>query len=77
MDFAVPENLISRLANIKNILIRYAPLHSMLSENWSKPMKVHLSQRIIDNPDKAQDAWVKSFKAGCDIASTSTQASSP
>jgi 5-methyltetrahydrofolate--homocysteine methyltransferase len=68
--------LIDRLKNTKDVLLHYFPLHSALVD-WGKPLEVHLSEWIINHPKEAQDAWRKSFEAGCDFASTSTQASSP
>jgi 5-methyltetrahydrofolate--homocysteine methyltransferase len=69
-------DLINRLKNTKDVLLHYFPLHSALVD-WGKPLEVHLSEWIINHPEEAQDAWKKSFEAGCDFASTSTQASSP
>jgi len=71
----MPSMLMNRLSN-HEVLLHYAPLHSMLAE-WGKPLEVHLSQWVIDHPDAYQDALVRSYAAGCDLASTSTQAASP
>ncbi len=68
--------LVDRLQDTGEILLHYFPLHSALAE-WGKPLEVHLSAWIIDHPEEYQDALLQSFDAGCDLASTSTQASSP
>jgi len=69
-------DLRERLKNTDDILLHYAPLHSLLAD-WGKPLEAHLSEWIINNPDKYQDALKQSFAAGCDFACTQTQASSP
>ena len=69
-------NLLDRLKSTNDILIHYAPLHSMLTD-WGKPLEDHLSDWILKHPHEYQDALLKSFEAGCDLASTSTQGSSP
>jgi len=69
-------SLLARLRESDDVLIHYAPLHSMLSEDWGKPMEVHLSQWILEHPDRFQDALARSYAAGCDFGSTSTQSSS-
>jgi 5-methyltetrahydrofolate--homocysteine methyltransferase len=60
----------------EEILFHYAPLHSLLAD-WGKDLESHLSQWILSNPDKFQDALIKSYKAGCTLGCTSTQAASP
>jgi len=72
----VVESLLKRLQETDDVLIHYFPLHSALAD-WGKPLESHLSEWIINHPQDAQDAWEKSFEAGCDFASTSTQACSP
>jgi 5-methyltetrahydrofolate--homocysteine methyltransferase len=69
-------NFLDRLQNTSDVLIHYFPLHSALAD-WGKDLGSHLSEWIITHPDQYQDALVKSFEAGCDFASTSTQAASP
>ncbi len=69
-------DLIERLKNTDDILIHYAPMHSLLAD-WSKDLGSHLSEWIINNPEKYQDALRQSFAAGCHFACTQTQASSP
>ena len=69
-------NLLERLKNTNDIIIHYFPLHSALTD-WGKPLEDHLSDWILKNPNEYQDAIVKSFEAGCDLVSTSTQGSSP
>jgi len=68
-------NLRERLST-GEILLHYAPLHSLLAD-WGKPLEAHLSEWIIDNPEKYQDALRQSFAAGCHFACTMTQSSSP
>ena len=68
--------LLDRLRTTDEVLLHYFPLHSALAA-WGKPLEVHLSQWIVEHPDQYQDALLKSFEAGCDLASTSTQAGSP
>ena len=69
-------SLVDRLLGTSDILTHYYPLHSALAE-WGKPLEEHLSAWIIDHPEEYQAALLQSFDAGCDLASTSTQASSP
>ncbi|MFB3906010.1 MAG: homocysteine S-methyltransferase family protein [Acidobacteriota bacterium] len=71
----MPISLKARLAR-NDALLHYAPLHSLLAD-WGKPLEVHLTEWILAHPDAYQDALTKSYEAGCDLASTSTQASSP
>ena len=58
------------------ILFHYAPLHSLLAD-WGKDLESNLSDWIVKNPDKYQDALVQSYKAGCTLGCTQTQAASP
>ena len=69
-------DLIHRLRSTGDVLMHYAPLHSLLAD-WGKPLEAHLSEWIVAHPDAYQEALTQSFEAGCDLASTSTQASSP
>lgn len=69
-------SFLNRLRNTNEVLVHYFPLHSALAD-WGKDLESHLSEWIVTHPDKYQDAIVKSFEAGCDFASTSTQAASP
>ena len=69
-------DLRERLKNTDDVLLHYAPLHSLLTD-WGKDLESHLSEWIINNPEKYQDALKASFAAGCDFACTQTQASSP
>jgi len=57
------------------VLILYAPMQTLLM-NWGKELECHLSEWIMSHPEAYQDALVKSYAAGCDMGSTSTQASS-
>ncbi|MFB3902685.1 MAG: homocysteine S-methyltransferase family protein [Acidobacteriota bacterium] len=68
-------SFLERLQN-GEILFHYAPLHSLLAD-WGKPLETHLSKWIIDNPEKYQEALVKSYEAGCTLGCTQTQAASP
>jgi 5-methyltetrahydrofolate--homocysteine methyltransferase len=72
----VPQDLRKRLASTDDILLHYFPLHSALAD-WGKDLESHLSEWIVTHPEAYQDALAKSFEAGCDFASTSTQAASP
>lgn len=69
-------DLRQRLRNTDDVLLHYAPLHSLLAD-WGKDLESHLSEWIINHPDAYQDALRQSFAAGCDFACTQTQASSP
>lgn len=69
-------DFLSRLRGTQDVLLHYVPLHSLLAD-WGKPLEEHLSEWILNHPDAYQAALVKSYAAGCDLASTSTQASSP
>jgi len=60
----------------EEILFHYAPLHSLLAD-WGKDLESNLSDWIVKNPDKYQDALVQSYKAGCTLGCTQTQAASP
>ena len=70
------KRLLDRLHGTEDVLIHYLPLHSILAD-WGKRLEVHLSEWILDHPDVYQEVLGKSFEAGCDFTSTSTQASSP
>lgn len=70
------EPLLERLAQSDDVLLHYAPLHSLLAD-WGMPLEVHLSEWIVTHPDAYQDAIARSFEAGCDFAHTATQAASP
>lgn len=65
-----------RLQNTDEILLHYVPLHALLAD-WGKDLESHLSEWIINNPEKYQDVLRQSFAAGCDFACTMTQSSSP
>ncbi|MDP6042884.1 MAG: homocysteine S-methyltransferase family protein [Dehalococcoidales bacterium] len=69
-------DLRERLRDTDEILLHYVPLHSLLAD-WGKDLESHLSEWIINNPEKYQDALRQSFAAGCDFACTMTQSSSP
>jgi 5-methyltetrahydrofolate--homocysteine methyltransferase len=58
-----------------DILVMYLPMGSELM-HWGKDMESHLSEWILANPEKYQDALRKSYEAGCDMGHTGTQASS-
>jgi len=70
------DNLLARLRNTDDILLHYFPLHSALAD-WGKDLESHLSEWIVTHPEAYQDALAKSYEAGCDFGSTSTQAASP
>ena len=69
-------DLRERLRNTDDILLHYPPLHSLLAD-WGKDLESNLSEWIINNPEKYQDALRQGFAAGCDFAGTQTQAASP
>jgi len=56
-------------------LILYAPMQTLLLE-WGKDQESHLSDWVLKNPEKFQEALVKSYEAGCEMGHTATQASS-
>jgi 5-methyltetrahydrofolate--homocysteine methyltransferase len=64
------------LRESSDVLLHYFPAHSALAD-WGKDLESHLSEWIATHPDIYQEALAESFKAGCDFASTSTQAASP
>jgi 5-methyltetrahydrofolate--homocysteine methyltransferase len=72
----MPQDLRVRLKESNDVLLHYFPVHSALAD-WGKDLQSHLSQWIVTHPDAYQDALVQSFAAGCDLASTATQATSP
>jgi len=69
-------DLRERLKNPDDILLHYAPLHTLLAD-WGWDMETNLSKWIVENPGKYQDALCQSFEAGCDFACTQTQSASP
>lgn len=69
-------DLLHRLHNTDDVLLHYFPLHSELVD-WGKDMESHLSEWIVTHANEFQDALAKSYDAGCDFGSTSTQAASP
>jgi 5-methyltetrahydrofolate--homocysteine methyltransferase len=69
-------DLMSRLKNTDDVLLHYYPLHSALMD-WGKDLESHLSEWICSHKEIYQKALLKSFEAGCDFCSTSTQAASP
>ncbi len=58
-----------------DILILFAPMQTLLLD-WGKDLEAHLSEWILSNPEKYQEALVKSYEVGCDMGHTGTQASS-
>lgn len=70
-------DLMRKIKGTSDVLLHYAPMQTLLCDLWGKPMEEHLSDWIIKHPDAFQDTLIKSFDAGCDLASTSTQAASP
>ncbi len=64
-----------RLCN-GDVLIRNAPVQTLLVEEYGKPMEQHLSEWIIAHPKEFQDALKRSYSAGSDLGQTATQASS-
>ena len=58
------------------IIFHYAPLHSLLAD-WGKPLETHLSEWIVNNQEKYQEALTESYRAGCTFGCTQTQAASP
>ena len=69
-------SFLERLKNTNDVLTHYAPLHTLLAD-WGKDLESHLSEWIINHPGEYQEALSRSFEAGCDLAYTATQASSP
>ena len=69
-------DLRERLRNTDDTLLHYPPLHSLLAD-WGKDLESNLSEWIVNNPDRYQDALRQAFIAGCDFAGTQTQAASP
>jgi len=69
-------DLRERLRNTNDVLLHYAPLHTLLAD-WGWDLETNLSEWIINHPDKYQDALCQSFEAGCDFACTQTQSASP
>ena len=59
-----------------DILIRNAPVQTLLVEEYGKPMEQHLSEWIIAHPKEFQDALKRSYSAGSTLGQTATQASS-
>ena len=53
----------------------YVPTHTLLFDEYEKPLEDHLSQWVLDHPDAYQDALRRSFEAGCECCHTATQAS--
>ena len=53
----------------------YVPTHTLLFDEYEKPLEDHLSQWVLDHPDAYQDALRRSFEAGCQCCHTATQAS--
>jgi 5-methyltetrahydrofolate--homocysteine methyltransferase len=72
----VPQDIRIRLKESSDVLLHYFPAHSALAD-WGKDLESHLSEWIVTHPNAYQDALRASFDAGCDFASTSTQAASP
>jgi 5-methyltetrahydrofolate--homocysteine methyltransferase len=67
---------LERLKNTGDVLTHYAPLHTLLVD-WGKDLESHLSEWVVNHPKEYQEALSRSFEAGCDLAYTATQASSP
>lgn len=67
------DEFISRLQ--EDLLILYAPMQTLLLD-WGKDQEAHLSDWVLKNPEKFQEALVQSYEAGCDMGHTATQASS-
>ena len=53
----------------------YIPTHTVLFDEYEKPLEDHISEWVINHPDAYQDALRRSFEAGCDCCHTATQAS--
>ena len=53
----------------------YVPTHTLLFDEYEKPLEAHLSEWVLDHPDAYQDALRRSFEAGCECCHTATQAS--
>jgi 5-methyltetrahydrofolate--homocysteine methyltransferase len=66
------KDIMERLKN--DILVGYAPMQTLLMD-WGKDLESHLSEWVLANPEKYQDALRKSYAAGCDMGMTATQAS--
>ncbi len=56
-------------------IILYAPMQTLLLD-WGKDQEEHLSDWVLKNPEKYQEALVRSYEAGCEMGHTATQASS-
>lgn len=69
----MPSKFIERLQN--DILVAYVPMQTLLMD-WGKDMESHLSEWVLANPQKYQDALRQSYAIGCDMGHTATQASS-
>jgi 5-methyltetrahydrofolate--homocysteine methyltransferase len=69
-------NLRERLQNTDDILLHYAPMHTLLA-NWGWDMETNLSKWIVEHPDDYHDALKQSFEAGCNFGCTQTQSVSP
>jgi 5-methyltetrahydrofolate--homocysteine methyltransferase len=69
-------DFLERLKNTDDVLTHYAPLHTLLVD-WGKDLESHLSEWVVSHPKEYQEALSRAFEAGCDLAYTATQASSP
>ena len=66
-----------RLRNTKDVFVECQSMHTILVEEYGKPMEAHISNWVIAHPSEFQDAIRRAFAAGCDIVHIATQASSP
>lgn len=71
MDF------MERLRNTNDVLVICQSMHTILVEEYGKPMEAHISDWVVAHPKEFQDAIRQAFAAGYDIVHIATQASSP
>ena len=71
MDF------MERLRNTNDVLVICQSMHTILVEEYGKPMEAHISDWVVAHPKEFQDAIRQAFAVGYDIVHIATQASSP
>ena len=67
------KDFLERLSS--EVLIMFAPMQTLLMD-WGKDLESHLSEWVLQNPEKYQEALTESYAAGCDMGHTATQARS-
>jgi len=70
-------DFMERLRNTYDVLVECQSMHTILVEEYAKPMEAHISDWVVAHPKVFQDAIQRAFAAGCDIVHIATQASSP